>query len=188
LEQVWGPIEQIFRNQVVRGSSGEVKTQYEDLLAFVAENYRINMEKAPSGSGIHGMQTDLRGVNQWAIGFLNDAMTNPNFQWDNIAGASKIWESAAGIGMEGVVNQTAEAAGMPTANDMYVPTNGRPIALNSADQVLAMMGGGAVDQAMKRGGGGSGAPVTINVQGGNIREVQQAVIRGIRIAQGEPFA
>jgi hypothetical protein len=74
-----------------------------------------------------------------------------------------------------------------TANDMYVPSNGRPVMLNSADSVLATMKGGAVDRAMGRGG--SGGNVTIVVKNyGNPREVQEAVMRGIKIARGEPFA
>jgi len=75
------------------------------------------------------------------------------------------------------------------ANDMYVPTNGRPISLNSSDEILAMKPGGALAQALGGAGGGKGgSPVTINVRGGNPREVMDAVIKGINIANGKPFA
>jgi len=72
-------------------------------------------------------------------------------------------------------------------DDVFIPSNGQPIALNSKDDVLAMKPGGAVDKAMG-GRGGSGSPVTINVRGGNPREVMDAVIKGINIANGKPFA
>ena len=75
------------------------------------------------------------------------------------------------------------------ADDLFVPTNGRPVALNSADQVLAMKPGGAIDRALGGRGGGGGSPVTINIKWtGDEALVRRAVIEGINIARGKPFA
>jgi len=77
---------------------------------------------------------------------------------------------------------------IPSMNDMFVPTNGRPVALNSADQVLAMKPGGAIDRVLG-GRGGGGSPVTINIKWtGDEALVRRAVIEGINIARGKPFA
>jgi hypothetical protein len=189
VEQVWGPVERVFRNQVVRGSSGKVKDQWEDLLAFTAQMYRTELKRAPKdwlGS------TDLRGINQWAIGFLNSAVIDPNFQWNDIKGAASVWSAASGLPDPTEATKYSEDRaqgrdfGSTKMGDMYVPSNGRPIRLDTEDSVLAMKPRGAVDRAMGRGGGGG---VTIIVKNyGNPREVQEAVVRGIKIARGEPFA
>lgn len=64
--------------------------------------------------------------------------------------------------------------GARQVRDLIIPADGRPIALDSKDTVMAMKPGGAIDQASRnrRGQG----PVTINVNGGD----QQQVYRTIR--------
>jgi len=171
VHEVWGPLESILRDEYVSGLSGEPKAQWEDLIALIREQYLTGLPGAPKNDlGL----SHVTGLNQWAINQIELALSGA-LDWSAVQGASKAFDTSI----------LGNAQGFMQANDMYVPSNGRPVMLNSADSVLAMKPGGAVDKAMGRGGGN----VTINVKNyGNPREVQKAVIRGIKIARGEPFA
>ena len=82
---------------------------------------------------------------------------------------------------------TSSRPHIPNAEDMYIPSNGRPLRLNSADEVIAMKPGGAIDRAMGRGGGN--ITVINNIRWtSDPKVVQKAVVDGINIAKGKPFA
>jgi hypothetical protein len=156
----FSPMREILERELLSGMEGEQLKAYEDLIAYLEHNWVNQADDVPGN--VPG--TYFAGsANRWVLNQLGNALSGA-FDWGEIQGSKATF-----------------------ANDMYVPANGRPVLLNSADQVLAMKPGGAIDRAGSRGGGGA-VPVTIHVNGGDTRQVMQAVIKGIKIARGEPFA
>lgn len=65
--------------------------------------------------------------------------------------------------------------GMRRANDLIIPSDGKPIMLDSKDTVTASKPGGALDQATR--GRGGPRQVNINIHGGDSQKVYQVVKR-----------
>lgn len=167
----FAPIRKVIEDEVLSGLSGDSYNKFNDLLAYVEENWVTNAKASKRSGPLGGYE--IRPANRRAISELNSALTDPSYDWTKVKGAQAAFNSGF-------------LGGLPSMQDMYVPSNGRPVRLDSADSVLAMKPGGAVDRAL--GGGRGGGGVTIIVKNyGNPREVQNAVMRGIKIARGEPF-
>ena len=68
------------------------------------------------------------------------------------------------------------------ADDLIIPSDGRPIMVNDQDDIMAYRPGGPIAEALAGGGGGKRGNLSVNVWGGNQQEVYATVMKALKAA------